>query len=87
MYVIGTLSVTKMLPCYITQHISSFVRSIFMIRNSPGSQQYGAITYLKIDTKYAHLNGLEKYCNFAFSDTIHSWTPCICCQLMLLNTN
>ena len=66
-YVIGTLY-----SSYITQHISSFAKVIFMIQN-------GAIAYLKNKqtskqtkqkkkTKYAHLIGLKimKLCNFRY---------------------
>ena len=57
--VIGTNSTFFQLSVQ-TQHFSSYWQSIYMIQNLSGSYQYGAVAYLKMNSKYAHLNGVEK---------------------------
>ena len=50
----------KYLPLLNNSTYFQFVQLIFMIQNSSGSCQYGATAYLKLNTKYVHLNGVEK---------------------------
>ena len=48
----------------------------FMIQILQEVILYGVLTYLKMNVKYAHLDGLEKWWNFVIFNTNHSWIPC-----------